>query len=242
MKKLTGAALAIVVSLSGCGVQAARTASTTTTLASSETFAVETATSGASTSAPFTSVVETPEETAAIELASLPRAPWSAPPMSASEAPRQLMTAWSRAENRDTCAPIATQSLGQAAGARARTSDLEGGWLVEFDRPGLPGVDRQGRECDTCGRSVVGIAGTSLAQDALMGDRAALTPSYSDGSHAEIEVTDVDGESVASVTFTVAGQDCVYEVWSLLGADHLAEVVSGLRFVEPASRGAVASR
>jgi hypothetical protein len=165
--------------------------------------------------------------------------------MAAHEAPRQILAAWENAENRATCAPIATRTLGRATGAHARTSELSGGWLVEFDRPGLPGIDRQGRECDTCGRSVFGIAGTSIAPDALLGETSdALTPSYSDGSHAEIEITDADGESVASVTFTAAGQGCVYEVWSLLGPDHLAELVAGLRFVEPpAGRGdAIAAR
>src|SRR2546429_6424374 len=38
------------------------------------------------------------------------------------------------AENREECAPIATRTLGRAMGAHARTSELSGGWLVEFDR------------------------------------------------------------------------------------------------------------
>jgi hypothetical protein len=90
---------------------------------------------------------------------------------------------------------------------------------------------------------VFGIAGTAMAPDTLDPDNDTLTPTYSDGSHAEVEVTDADGESVASVTFTVNGQGCVYEVWSLLGPDHLAELVAGLRFVEPPAvrGGALAS-
>jgi hypothetical protein len=186
-----------------------------------------------------------PPAVTTLDLSTLPASPWSAPRMNAHEANPQILSAWERAENRDTCAPIATSTLGVAAGARARTSTLGGGWLVEFDRPGLPGVDRQGRECDTCGRSVVGIAGTTISPDSLLApDADALTPSYSDGSHAEVEFTDVDGEHVASVTFTIAGQGCVYEVWSLVGPEHLEQIVAGLRLVEPAAAHgqAIASR
>lgn len=246
--RLVGGAVCLLLVLGGCGAEvvqrptlathvSARAAETTTTGST-------TVTAGASeTVAPATAT--TTATTATVDLSTLPAAPWSGAPMAASEAPRQILSAWESADNRSTCAPIATRSLGVAEGARARTSSLAGGWLVEFDHPGLPGVDRQGRECDTCGRSVVGIAGTAVSPDALLGEQDdALSPSYSDGSHADVEFTDADGEHVASVTFTAPGQACVYEVWSLLGPDHLAEVVAGLRFVEPpATRGdALAAR
>jgi hypothetical protein len=239
--KLACAAVSILLSLSGCGVSAVRPSSTT---AANEAFSAETTTGSTAVEALTSEASAAPSApiAAAVDLSTLPPPPWSAPAIAASDAPRQILTAWQNAENRDSCAPLASQSLGRAAGARARTSELNGGWLVEFDRPGLPGVDRQGNECDTCGRSVVGIAGTSMAPDALLDPESdALAPSYSDGSHAEVEINEGDGESVASVTFTVNGQGCVYEVWSLLGADHLAEVVAGLRFVEQPGTGAIAS-
>jgi hypothetical protein len=243
--KLVGAAVCAVVVLSGCGAQATTPARTTTARVDATRGAVATTGSSAVMTAASETLVPPAPATPTLDLAALPSAPWSAPAMSAHEAPRQILTAWENADNRDHCAPLATRSMGVAEGAHARTSELSGGWLVEFDHPGLPGVDRQGRECDTCGRSVVGIAGTSIAPDALIApDADTLSPTYSDGSHAEIEVVDADGESVASVTFTIAGQSCVYEVWSLLGPDHLAEVVSGLRLVEPPAvrGGAIASR
>ena len=231
--KLVCAVVSILVCVAGCG--AAPRVATAVRGAPSPVPAVTTSTVLAAPSERMNAPIATPMVTT-IDLTTLPAAPWSGARMSANEAPATILSAWERADNRDTCAPIATRTLGIAAGARARTSDLPGGWLVEFDRPGLPGVDRQGRECDTCGRSVVGIAGTTMSPDALLtSDADALTPSYSDGSHAEVEFTDVDGEHVASVTFTVAGQGCVYEVWSLIGPEHLQEIVSGLRLVEPAS-------
>ncbi len=240
--KLVGVAVSILVCLVGCGAQASGPSNRLAT----HVVPASTVTTGSST-AVASDTHNTPAIMAAApvtDLSTLPVAPWSAPPMSANEAPRQILAAWENAENRDTCAPIATRTLGRAMGARARQSELSGGWLVEFDHPGLPGIDRQGHECDTCGRSVFGIAGTGIAPDALLdAESDVLSPSYSDGSHAEIEVTDADGESVASVTFTVNGQGCVYEVWSLLGAEHLDELVAGLRFVEqPAVRGGALAR
>jgi hypothetical protein len=231
-----------VLALSGCGAEAMGPVNSMAAPA-----ATPVATTGSSTvvTAASETIVPAVPTAPTLDLATLPTAPWSAPPMAAHEAPRQILAAWENADNRAHCAPLATRTLGAAEGARARTSELSGGWLVEFDRPGLPGIDRQGRECDTCGRSVFGIAGTSMAPEALLSpDADELTPTYSDGSHAEVEVVDAAGESVASVTFTVSGQSCVYEVWSLLGPDHLAELVAGLRLVEPpADRGgALATR
>jgi hypothetical protein len=236
-RKLVGAVVSIALALTGCAAEAAQgTSALAPHVAQVD---VTTGRSTVATAGSETNVAPSPAAVAvAPDLRTLPAAPWSAPPMSANEAPRQILSAWENADNRESCAPLATRTLGAATGARARTSELSGGWLVEFDHPGLPGIDRQGRECDTCGRSVFGIAGTAMAPDTLDPDSETLTPTYSDGSHAEVEVTDGDGESVASVTFTVSGQGCVYEVWSLLGADHLAELVAGLRFVEqPAVRG-----
>lgn len=239
--KLAMAAVCLVLALAGCGAEAMGPVNSMAAPAAPQ------ATTGSSTvvTAASETIVPAAQITPTFDLATLPTAPWSAPPMAAHEAPRQILSAWENADNRDSCAPLATRTLGAAEGARARTSELSGGWLVEFDRPGLPGIDRQGRECDTCGRSVFGIAGTSMEPEALLSpDADALTPTYSDGSHAEVEVVDADGESVASVTFTISGQSCVYEVWSLLGPDHLAELVAGLRLVEPPAvrGGALAAR
>jgi len=238
--KLVGVAVSVLVALTGCAAETQHTNTLPTQAMASATTTGSAIAQATSNEAP----IATTTVAAAPDLSTLPTPPWAAPPMSANEAPRQILSAWENADNRASCAPLATRTLGRATGARARTSELSGGWLVEFDRPGLPGIDRQGRECDTCGRSVFGIAGTAMAPDTLDPESDSLAPTYNDGSHAEVEVTDADGESVASVTFTVNGQGCVYEVWSLLGPDHLAELVSGLRFVEqPAVRGgALAAR
>lgn len=243
-RKLVGVVVCAWLVMGGCASAGASTAARAQ-LATQVTEAPLTTGSSTTTTAASETTITAPSATTTTpDLASLPAAPWAGPHLSASDAPRTLLTAWESAENRDSCAPIASSSLGVASGARARTSELSGGWLVELDRPGLPGIDRQGRECDTCGRSVVGIAGTSVSPEALLGeDEGTLAPTYSDGSHAETEFTEADGEHVASITFTVPGQSCVYEVWSLLGPEHLQEVVAGLRIVDPpAVRGGALAR
>lgn len=179
---------------------------------------------------------------AVIDPSTLPIAPWAEAPLATREAPRPLMSAWERAANRDWCAPIAPRSFGAAAGARARTSELEGGWAVEFDQRGMPGVARDGATCATCGRGVFGIAGTGMTPEELIdvdSDAAAPAASFRDGSHAELEVS--EGEQVAAATITVSGQGCVYQVWSFLGQQHVEELVRELRFVElPQARRAAA--
>ena len=222
------AVLALALSLMGCGAQVATTAALTAPSSAPSAAAAVQPSSSAVAMTPGNETLVASEPV--LDVASLPAAPWSGPPMTAGEAPRALMNAWRGADNRSSCAPIAPRAMGAADGARARSSRVAGGWAVEFDRAGLPGVDRDGNECDTCGRSVFGIAGTSMAPEELI---ESMSPAYSDGSHTLVEISDGDGESVASVTFTVAGQGCVYEVWSFLGPDHLSELVNGLRFVEP---------
>ena len=129
--KLACAAVAILVCLSGCGAQATTRATSTTAM--NETAIPETTTGSTYTESAPTEIAAAPTpaaEAVAVDLTSLPPPPWSAPPMAAGDAPRQILTAWQNAENRDSCAPLATRSLGRATGARARTSELDGGWLV----------------------------------------------------------------------------------------------------------------
>lgn len=214
----------VMTSLVGCGGAAVHAPSAT----APHTTALAATTAAADPTAPAELAAIEPE---AIDTTTLPEAPWSEAPLTRREVPAPLLAAWERADNRDVCAPMAPRSFGAASGARARTSELEGGWAVEFDRRGLPGLGRDGAACPTCGRGVFGIAGTSLAPEALAGDHAAgPAPSFRDGSHAEVEVS--EGEPVAAATIVVAGGSCVYQVWSFLGREHVEELVRELRRVE----------
>jgi len=173
------------------------------------------------------------------DLAGLPTAPWAVAPMAADAAPAELLAAWAQAENRASCAPIAPAALGAADGARARVSEMiQGGWAVEFDRRGMPGLSRDGSPCAHCGRGVFGIAGTGMMPEELADDPA---PSFADGSHVEVEAA-AEGESVAAAMITLRGQSCVYQVWSFLGEEHVREIVDGLRRVETRGATSVAAR
>ncbi len=154
-------------------------------------------------------------------LAALPPAPWSAAPHAAEEVPAIVM-AWASAENRTWCAPLAPTT---DAAISARVSDLDGGWLVEFDQAGMPGVATSGEPCENCGRGVFGIAGTSMGVDEMLEQP---TPSYADGSATEVTPGE---DNVAAATIAVPGQGCVYQVWSFLGSEHLESVLDDLRFV-----------
>ncbi|MBX3247426.1 MAG: hypothetical protein KF901_09610 [Myxococcales bacterium] len=152
-------------------------------------------------------------------LAALPTAPWSEAPIAVGAAPAPVVAAWVNAENRSWCAPLAVP-----AGLQGRASELDGGWMVEFDEPGAPGITAEGEPCARCGRGTLGIAGTAVGIDEMM---EAPRASFADGSAAEI----VEEEGVASATLAVPGQRCVYQVWSHRGAAHLESVLGELRFV-----------
>ncbi len=188
--------------------------------------------------------LDAPEAQPALDTSALPAPPWSEEPIGSDVAPSPILSAWTRAENRAECAPMAPRALGAGEGARARVADLEGGWAVEFDRRGMPGLGRDGQTCARCGHGVFGIAGTSLTPEDLAAESEAdaPAPTFADGSSLSIEPP-AEGEQVAAATFTVRGQGCVYQVWSFLGEEHVRELVSSLRIVEVAPRPArVASR
>lgn len=168
----------------------------------------------------------------------LPEAPWSSPPLAMDAVPSAVLSAWATADNRGVCAPVALATAGEA---RARVSRMiDGGWAVEFDRPGMPGLSAHGDACARCGRGVFGVAGTAMSPDELASDEGPV-PTFADGSHLEVEPP-ADGEQVAAATLTINGQGCVYQVWSFLGEAHLRELVGGLRRVEVSTEQTLAAR
>ncbi len=183
---------------------------------------------------PLAAAPETPagQHGTAPTLVALPSAPWSAAPVAPHGGAASVVRAWRHADNRAQCAPLAPSSLG-VDGAHARASSLDGGWAVEFDRPGLPGVRQDGHACTSCGRGAFGIAGTAMTPDEATDPSASAAPSptFRDGSRADVVPADAPTDAAAA-TITVAGQNCVYQVWSFLGADHVRKLVHALRFVE----------
>ena len=178
--------------------------------------------------------LELAELAPAPDLSALPPSPWSEEPMTRQDAPAVLLSAWSHAPNREACAPIAPRSLGEGAGARARAGELDGGWSLEFDRRGQRGIGRDGQICERCGRATFGVAGTAMTPEELADlEHGADAPpaSFRDGSHAAVSPEE---DGVVAATITIAGQGCVYQVWSFLGQAHVEELVRELRRVDVA--------
>jgi hypothetical protein len=230
------AALTATMFTFGCGHAATHaTAPATMPIAAAEPAVEE---------APASEPTETPEDDvlATLDLSGLPAAPWSSAPLASEQVPAALLRAWASADNRGVCAPIAPARLEDAS---ARVSELvDGGWAVEFDRSGQPGLSPSGETCARCGRGVFGIAGTQMSPDALVSEEDpvdAPSPSFADGSHLSVEPP-AEGERVAAATLTVRGQGCVYQVWSFLGEEHVRQLVGQLRRVEVRRTAAVAAR
>jgi len=237
MRKSMGAAMIAATMLTyGCGA-----AATTTPAARSAAATTAAAPALATTADDGPMVHDAVAEAGTDEL---PAAPWSAAPLTRGEVPGALLSAWADAENRASCAPIAPAALGAAHDADARVSAIvEGGWAVEFDRRGMPGMREDGESCARCGRGVFGVAGTSMSPDEVDGEGEVgrAIDRFADGSRVAMDLP-VEGESVAAATITLGDQGCVYQVWSFLGEEHLLELVGGLRRVDVARSTTVAAR
>jgi hypothetical protein len=172
-------------------------------------------------------------EHAQATLGDLPPAPWSGKALSPDAAPKPVVRAWRKAENRDRCAPVAPRHLGSGKGATPRVSELHGGWSVEFDKPGAAGIKADGTPCADCGRAAFGIAGTAMSPDQLT--EGSANPTFRDGSFADIQSAPKE-QGATAATLAIAGQDCVYQVWSFLGQKHVDQMVEDLRFVAVRTR------
>jgi hypothetical protein len=146
-------------------------------------------------------------------------APWSGDRLAAAAVPTEFVTEWRRAENRATCAPIAPiapASLGEGAGARPRRANFSGGWAVAYDQPGL--------------RSAFGVAGTGSRASDPAYDEWPHRRVWADGSSAGYGPEGGTGPSDLAY-LRIQGQECLYNVWSLLGRAHLEHLLDSLRFV-----------
>ena len=147
-----------------------------------------------------------------------PPAPWSKGTLSAQNVAAVYPAAWKAAENRATCRLIAPAALGAGDGATARVATFGGGWAVAYDEGGV--------------RSAFGVAGTGVkAADSTYRDWP-HTRRWSDGSNAGYgpEGGGVGPNQLAYLR--IAGQGCLYNVWSRLGITHLEYLLEQLRFVE----------
>jgi hypothetical protein len=147
-----------------------------------------------------------------------PAAPWSAAPLPAAAVPDVYHAEWRRADNRASCALLAPAELGADVGATPRRANFAGGWAVAYDLPGR--------------RSAFGVAGAG-SDAAEPTYEWPSTLHWDDGSSATYGPEGGEGPNELAY-LRVAGQGCLYNVWSGLGREHLEQLLAALRFVEPA--------
>ena len=124
---------------------------------------------------------------------------------------------WQKAANRDTCAIIALpdNAVSQHAGVTARRAEFAGGWGVVYDLPDL--------------RSAYGVAGTGVvAGDAENGYQWPNQLQWDDGSSAGFGLEGGQGPNYLA-SLQVAGQQCLYNVWSGISEEHLEQMLNDLR-------------
>lgn len=148
----------------------------------------------------------------------LPRtAPWRAAPLARADVPAVYAQQWQKAENRATCALVAFRSLGdEGAGATSRAANFSGGWAVAYDLPNL--------------RSAFGIAGAGVKADDPSYDKWPYVTEWDDGSRVEYGPEGGEGPNQLAY-LRIEGQQCLYNVWSRLGREHLEELIRELRLV-----------
>lgn len=147
----------------------------------------------------------------------LPPAPWSAAALAQASVPAVFRAEWQKAANRRSCAILAPASLGDGEGARPRAAVFSGGWAVAYDRAGL--------------RSAFGIAGSGTVPDSTTYDAWPNKIRWADGSSVGYGPEGGTGPNQLAY-LRVAGQQCLYNVWSRLGVAHLEFLISQLRFAE----------
>lgn len=138
---------------------------------------------------------------------------------------------WLKADNRESCAPIAFGAVADRGGT-PRPANFAGGWAVAFDLPdkrsayGVAGVGVDTKSTEELRRQ---WPLTTVPQQLPQGSFAG----YGFEGAAEYPVDDPDGNSVNSLAYLrVEGQDCLYNVWSNLGRAHLEVMLDSLRLVE----------
>ena len=129
--------------------------------------------------------------------------------------------------------------LRRGGGATPRRAEFgEDQWAVAWDRPGLPGVTGDGSPCAKCGRGVFGLAGLAVPGDPADDADRPGQRAFADGGSvaygpAGPEPNDGEGEPLQYMgNLRLPGNQCVYQVWSYLGREHLEQLIASFRLVE----------
>ena len=145
------------------------------------------------------------------------QAPWRSEPLARAAVPAVYGEQWQKAENRATCAVIAPRSLGElGANAKPRAANFAGGWAVAYDLPNQ--------------RSAFGIAGAGVKAGDPTYNKWPYVYEWGDGSKVEYGPEGGTGPNELAY-LRIQGQDCLYNIWSGLGREHLETLIRELRLV-----------
>jgi hypothetical protein len=157
-----------------------------------------------------------PAATPASATSAVEPAPWDAPRLGLGAVPQAYLTEWQRAGNRARCPLLVPSDLGAGAAGVPRREDFGTGWGVGYDVAGR-----------NDGGASFGVAGTAASRGSAPASQKQLR--WADGSSAHY----LQSESGRGVAYLeLAGVECLYNVWSYLGDDHLMTVLHGLRRVD----------
>jgi hypothetical protein len=144
--------------------------------------------------------------------------PWSAQPLKASQVPKVYLSEWKKAENHNKCAPLALLNAEKARGLKVRRATFSGGWAVAYDSPTV--------------RSSFGIAGSGIDIDEPgTVFKFPHVIRWSDGSIVSYGLEGGRGPGYLAY-LNVAGQSCLYNIWSKRGREHLESLIETLRLVK----------
>jgi hypothetical protein len=179
------------------------------------------------------------------------QAPWDQTALPAASVPEAFFDEWNEDLGSTVCPLVALADLGpegDGAVPRRGTGALE--LLVAWDLPDGPGMYGSGQYCADCGR---GAFGMSMSRQGDERDpRTNGNPSFrfEDGSavwvfpesnfplpddrfvHTDPESGLPAPEAYRGIIENAGQTDCVYQVWSSYGPEHVEYLVSQLRFVE----------
>jgi len=145
--------------------------------------------------------------------------PWVRnPPIPAAQGDARVAAReWRKADNRESCAPLSFNSVRfLTPGARPRAAYFAGGWGVAWDLPGR--------------RSAFGIAGAGVEAEPEDISRWPNVIRWRGGSAAGYGLTGDTGPGYLAYVM-VAGQDCLYNVWSNVSRRHLRFLIAQMRRV-----------
>ncbi|MGH3521715.1 MAG: hypothetical protein ACRDU4_02540, partial [Mycobacterium sp.] len=98
---------------------------------------------------------------------------------------------------------------------------------------GKPGVTQAGDYCDSCGRGVAGVAGSTIKATKAAVTGAPTVVQWNDGSAVGYGPPAAGSHQYVANLF-ISGQGTTYAVWSYISQAHLEFLISELRFVDGA--------